>query len=67
MPTILHFADAHIDMANYGRHDPQSGLPMRVVDFLKSLDKSFNQDLLWVIKLYPLLNLFLKKMNQIWL
>ena len=38
MPTILHFADAHIDMANYGRHDPASGLPMRVMDFLKSLD-----------------------------
>jgi exonuclease SbcD len=38
MLTVLHFADAHIDMANYGRHDPQSGLPMRVVDFLKSLD-----------------------------
>jgi DNA repair protein SbcD/Mre11 len=38
MPTILHFADAHIDMANYGRHDPQSGLPMRVMDFLRSLD-----------------------------
>jgi len=38
MPTILHFADAHIDMANYGRHDPQSGLPLRVLDFLKSLD-----------------------------
>ncbi len=38
MPTILHFADAHIDMVNFGRHDPQSGLPMRVVDFLKSLD-----------------------------
>jgi exonuclease SbcD len=38
MPTILHFADAHIDMANYGRHDPQSGLPLRVIDFLKSLD-----------------------------
>jgi len=38
MPTILHFADAHIDMANYGRHDPNSGLPMRVIDFLKSLD-----------------------------
>jgi exonuclease SbcD len=35
---ILHFADAHIDMANYGRHDPQSGLPLRVLDFLKSLD-----------------------------
>jgi DNA repair protein SbcD/Mre11 len=38
MPTILHFADAHIDMANHGRHDPQSGLPVRVVDYLKSLD-----------------------------
>jgi exonuclease SbcD len=36
--TILHFSDAHIDMANYGRHDPESGLPMRVMDFLKSLD-----------------------------
>ena len=35
---VLHFADAHIDMANYGRHDAQSGLPMRVIDFLKSLD-----------------------------
>src|SRR3990172_8478631 len=36
---ILHFADAHIDMANYGRHDPESGLPVRVLDFLKSLDR----------------------------
>ena len=35
---ILHFADAHIDMANYGRHDPGTGLPVRVLDFLKSLD-----------------------------
>ena len=35
---ILHFADAHIDMANYGRHDPESGLPLRVLDFLRSLD-----------------------------
>jgi exonuclease SbcD len=38
MLTILHFADAHIDMANKGRHDPVSGLPVRVQDFLKSLD-----------------------------
>lgn len=35
---LLHFADAHIDMTNYGRHDPASGLPLRVLDFLKSLD-----------------------------
>jgi len=38
MPKILHFADAHIDMANYGRQDPHTGLPLRVMDFLKSLD-----------------------------
>jgi exonuclease SbcD len=25
-------------MANYGRHDPGTGLPLRVLDFLKSLD-----------------------------
>jgi DNA repair protein SbcD/Mre11 len=35
---LLHFADAHIDMANYGRHDPETGLPLRVLDFLRSLD-----------------------------
>ncbi len=36
---VLHFADAHIDIANYGRQDPESGLPLRVLDFLKSLDE----------------------------
>lgn len=36
---LLHFSDAHIDIANYGRHDPQTGLPVRVLDFLKSLDE----------------------------
>ncbi len=35
---ILHFADAHIDMATQGRHDPTTGLPLRVLDFLKALD-----------------------------
>ena len=39
---ILHFADAHIDMANYGRHDPETGLPLRVLDFLRSLDTIVN-------------------------
>lgn len=38
MIKLLHFADAHIDMAKYGRHDPETGLPVRVLDFLKSLD-----------------------------
>lgn len=39
MPKILHFADAHIDIATYGRRDPSSGLPLRVHDFLASLDE----------------------------
>jgi len=38
MIKLLHFADAHIDMANYGQHDAATGLPLRVMDFLKSLD-----------------------------
>jgi len=39
MPRIIHFADAHIDIANYGRRDPASGLPLRILDFLESLDE----------------------------
>jgi exonuclease SbcD len=35
---LLHFADAHIDIVNHGRRDPATGLPVRVLDFLKSLD-----------------------------
>jgi exonuclease SbcD len=38
MPRILHFSDANIGAANYGRRDPQTGLPLRVMDYLKSLD-----------------------------
>ena len=38
MIKLLHFADAHIDITNYGAHDPRTGLPLRVMDFLKSLD-----------------------------
>ena len=35
---ILHFADAHIDRRSGGKTDTETGLPVRVVDFLKSLD-----------------------------
>ena len=35
---LLHFADAHIDIASQRRRDPETGLPFRVLDFLKSLD-----------------------------
>lgn len=38
MVKILHFADTHIDVAAHGRRDPISGLPLRVLDFLKALD-----------------------------
>jgi DNA repair protein SbcD/Mre11 len=39
MLTVLHFADAHIDIAGHGRHDPVTGLPLRVLDFLAALDR----------------------------
>ncbi len=39
MVRVLHFADAHIDLANFGKHDAQTNLPLRVLDFLKSLDE----------------------------
>lgn len=35
---ILHFSDAHIDMIQGGRRDPQSGFSYRTLDFLKALD-----------------------------
>ncbi len=35
---VLHFADLHIGMENYGRMDPDTGLNGRVVDFLDRLD-----------------------------
>lgn len=38
MIKVLHFSDAHIDIASQGRRDPVSGLPYRVMDFLKALD-----------------------------
>ncbi len=38
MIKLLHFADAHIDIAAHGKLDPQSGLPVRVNDFLRALD-----------------------------
>ncbi|MCD4738076.1 MAG: exonuclease SbcCD subunit D [Anaerolineae bacterium] len=36
---ILHFADLHIGMENYGRLDPETGLNQRVADFLARLDQ----------------------------
>jgi exonuclease SbcD len=36
---VLHFADTHIGMENYGRTDPNTGLSSRVVDFLHRMDE----------------------------
>jgi DNA repair protein SbcD/Mre11 len=38
MLKLLHFADIHIGMENYGRTDPNTGLSSRVNDFLERLD-----------------------------
>ena len=36
---ILHFADLHIGVENYGRTDPETGLSTRLLDFLSTLDE----------------------------
>lgn len=39
MMRLIHFSDAHIDIAPHGKKEPTSGLPYRVLDFLSALDK----------------------------
>ncbi len=36
---VLHFADAHIGMENYGKIDSESGLSRRVQDYLRRIDE----------------------------
>ena len=36
---IVHFADVHIGVENYGKTDPETGLSTRLGDFLKSFDE----------------------------
>ncbi len=36
---VLHFADLHIGMENYGKLDPQTGVSSRIGDFLARLDE----------------------------
>ena len=36
---VVHFADIHIGMENYGRLDPNTGTSSRVTDFLNRLDE----------------------------
>jgi DNA repair protein SbcD/Mre11 len=37
--NLLHLADIHIGMENYGRLDPRTGLNSRVVDFLRRMSQ----------------------------
>lgn len=39
MIKVLHFADLHLGVENYGRLDPSTGLHTRLLDFLRSLDE----------------------------
>ena len=36
---LLHFADLHIGVENYGRTDPETGLSTRLLDFLATFDE----------------------------
>jgi exonuclease SbcD len=36
---IVHFADVHIGVENYGKPDPETGLSSRLIDFLSTLDE----------------------------
>lgn len=35
---VIHFADVHLGVENYGQLDPQTGLSTRLADFLRSID-----------------------------
>lgn len=39
MVKVLHFADLHLGVENYGRPDPATGLNTRLADFLRSFDE----------------------------
>src|SRR4051812_25440338 len=42
MIRILHLADIHLGMENYSRVDSATGLPSRLGDFLRSLDRALD-------------------------
>lgn len=39
MVKLLHFADLHLGVENYGRIDPATGLSTRLMDFLRAYDQ----------------------------
>jgi exonuclease SbcD len=45
MIKLLHLADLHIGMENYGRLDPASGMHSRLIDYLDRLDEAIDYGL----------------------
>jgi exonuclease SbcD len=45
MIKLLHLADLHIGMENYGRLDPASGMHTRLIDYLERLDEALDYGL----------------------
>lgn len=45
MIKILHLADLHIGMENYGRVDPATGMHTRLIDYLARLDEAIDYGL----------------------
>lgn len=39
---LLHFADLHLGVENYGRSDPATGLSTRLADFLRTFDEAID-------------------------
>jgi len=39
---VIHFADVHLGVENYGRLDPSTGLSTRLADFLAAMDQVIN-------------------------
>src|SRR6185437_11015254 len=44
---IVHFADLHIGVENYGHIDPETGLSSRLGDFLRAFDELVDYALDW--------------------
>ncbi|GAB4468292.1 MAG: exonuclease SbcCD subunit D [Armatimonadaceae bacterium] len=42
---VMHFADVHLGVENYGRYNPQTGLNTRLEDFTQSLNEAIDRAL----------------------
>ena len=42
---VMHFADVHLGVENYGRHNPETGLNTRLEDFALSLNQAIDRAL----------------------